>query len=99
MKEKLHHHHKHESHHHKERHHHKMKNKSNKEHEYKSHSMPLREPGHMEHLIGGVVKDNHQEGISRKILRSGDMDVGQHGSMSGGWKHKKMNQELTPRKG
>lgn len=97
---KLHHHYKNEAMHHKERHHHKMKHHSMKEHEYSSHPK-LKEVGYtgMEHLIGGVVKDDHQQGISRKILRSGDMDVGQHGSMSGGWKHEHMSQELTPRKG
>lgn len=101
MKEKLHHHHKHEAEHLKERHKHKMAHHSQKEGEYKSHPKIKPEVGYtgMEHLIGGVVKDDHQQGISRKLLRAGDMDVGQHGSMSGGWEHKRMNQELTPRKG
>lgn len=97
---KLHHHHKNEAMHHKERHHHKMKSHSMMEKEYSFHPK-LKQVGYtgMEHLIGGVVKDDHQQGISRKILRPGEMDVNQHGSMSGGWKHEHMSQELTPRKG
>jgi hypothetical protein len=93
MKKKLHHHHKREAEHHKERHHHKMAHIRIKEQEYSGHE------SHMSHLIGGVVKDDHQEGISRVKQRKGDMEVGQSGSMSGGWEHKRMDQALVPRKG
>lgn len=41
---------------------------------------------------GGIVdpkmaNDSHKEGISRVKQKMGDMPVGQHGSMAGGWKH------------
>ena len=37
----------------------------------------------------GFVSDSHQEGISRVMQRPGDMEVGQHGSMSiPGWNKK-----------
>jgi hypothetical protein len=39
------------------------------------------------------VKDSHQEGISRVKQRPGDMQVGQHGSMAGGWSHHGMKGE------
>lgn len=101
MKHKLHHHHKHEAEHHKIRHKHKEANKSLKAKEHEQHP-GMHEHGHpgsMSHLIGGVVHDDHQQGISRKILKPGQMDVNQHGSMSGGWKHEHHQPELTPRKG
>lgn len=48
------------------------------------------------------VSDSHQEGISRKIQRKGDMEVGQQGKMSmkpkqmANWK--RSGDKLTPRK-
>lgn len=93
MKNKLHHHHKAEAKHLKERESHKKANHSRIEKEYAGHESSKA------HYIGGVVNDKHQEGISRVLQRSGDMEVGQFGSMAGGWEHKRMNQELTPRKG
>lgn len=36
-----------------------------------------------------MAKDDHQEGISRVTQRHGDMPVGQHGSMAGGWHHER----------
>lgn len=101
MKKKLHHHHKHEAEHHKQRHSHKSSHHSKKEHEHGSHPHMHQHgnPGSQSHLIGGIVHDSHQEGISRKLVKKGDMDVGQHGSMSGGWKHGEHHEELTPRRG
>lgn len=101
MTHKLHHHHKHEAAQHKVKEHHRSAHHSKKAHEHSSHPHMHEHgnPGHMSHLIGGVVHDDHQQGISRKLVKKGDMDVGQHGSMSGGWKHEHHMKELTPRKG
>lgn len=41
------------------------------------------------HLIGGTSSDNHQQGIERKKMRPGQLDVGHHGSMSDGWRHER----------
>lgn len=98
MKEhhKHHHHHKHEMEHHKHREMHKKHHHAVKSEEYSHHP----------HMIDNKhVKEDHQEGISRVMQRKGDMEVGQHGSMSGGWKkksHGKWNNEermMTPRQG
>jgi hypothetical protein len=62
--------------------HHKMRDQHKAAHERKE----ANNHGHPEHTA--VVKDNHQQGISRVIQRPGAMPVGQHGSMSGGWKNK-----------
>ena len=93
MKNKVHHHHKREAEHHKDREKAKDAHRGMKEREYAGHE------SHMSHLIGGVVKDDHQQGISRVLQRRGDMEVGQHGSMSGGWKHGNHKEDLTPRRG
>lgn len=76
--QKSHPHHKSEMEHHKIRASHKRHNMHEKSSEYSSHP-------HM--ADNRMVKDSHQEGIKRVMQRKGDMDVGQHGSMSDGWKH------------
>lgn len=49
------------------------------------------------------VKDNHQEGIKRKLQRKGDMQKGQGGKMSNAPKEqanwKRSGGSLTPRRG
>lgn len=50
-------------------------------------------------LIGGMVNDNHQQGIERKKQRKGDMEVGQEASMAGGWRHEKHKEAKIPKKG
>jgi hypothetical protein len=71
------------SHHKNEMEHHKMRDTHKAQHERKVAD----NHGHPEHT--GMVKDDHQEGIARIKQRPGDMPVGQHGSMSGGWSHER----------
>lgn len=84
-------HHKNEMAHHKMRDSHKAAHHSKKmsEHGVSKHA-PMHEHGAQpHHLIGGTSADNHQQGIERKKMRSGDMPVGQHGSMADGWRHER----------
>jgi len=83
-------HHKAEMHHHKVRHEHKRAHHSEKASEYSHHP-------HMHD--NRMTKEDHQQGISRVLQRKGDMEVGQHGSMSGGWKHGEHTETHTPKKG
>lgn len=75
--------HKHGHPHHKnEMEHHKMRDKHKAAHDNGNSSGEIPNPK--------MAKDNHQEGISRVKQRHGDMPVGQHGSMAGGWKHERL---------
>jgi hypothetical protein len=79
--------HKHGHHHHKnEMEHHKMRDKHKAAHESK-----MSEHGHSSGDIPNpkMANDNHQQGIERIKQRHGDMPVGQHGSMAGGWSHER----------
>ncbi len=61
--------------------HHKMRDKHKAAHDNGNSSGEIPNPK--------MAKDNHQVGIARKLQKHGDMPVGQHGSMSGGWKHER----------
>jgi hypothetical protein len=85
-----HHHHKNEMEHHKMREHHKKSHRSEKAEEYSHHP----------HMIDNrMVSENHQQGIERVKMRKGDLEVGQHGSMAGGWKNGHHSEGMTPKKG
>lgn len=69
--------------------HHKMRDKHKAAHE--SH---MSVHGHSSGDISNpkMANDNHQQGIERVKQRHGDMPVGQHGSMSDGWRHDRRNE-------
>ncbi len=93
-KGKPHHHRLHEMEHHRERERHKAAHHSEKSREYSHH------PGLIDDRM---VKEDHQEGISRVTQRKGAMEVGQHGKMvSHGAPEsnfKRSQTKLTPRQG
>lgn len=76
--------------------HHKMRDSAKSRHESHKASehgtgqhAAMHEHGAVpKHLLGGSVNDSHQQGIARKVQKPGSMEVGQGGSMSGGWEHR-----------
>jgi hypothetical protein len=84
MANKSQHHHRHaEMEHHRIRESHKEANRAEKAKEHREQSS-MRKEDHGKppvNLEGGVVRDDHQEGIKRVLQRKGDMEVGQHGKM------------------
>lgn len=90
---KEHHHRAGEMEHHRIREHHKKMHHAEKAREYAHHSGMIDDR---------MVKEDHQEGISRVIQRKGAMEVGQHGKMlsHGDQAHWNRSQsKLTPRQG
>lgn len=79
----VHHHRKGEMAHHANREMHKSHHRAKMAAEHSLHAAPHEHnkmPGHLkEH--NSIVKDSHQEGISRVMQRKGDMEVGQYGKM------------------
>lgn len=76
--------------------HHKEREKAKREH----HSEKSREYDHHPEMMDDrIVKEDHQEGISRVTQRKGSMEVGQHGKMGKGdeahWT--RPNKATTPR--